>query len=215
MNNKMNNNLINLVIILDRSGSMSIIWTDMIGGLKAFIEEQKEFANKNNKNIKITFVIFDDQYEIICDYISVNEFEFEENKYMPRGMTALLDAVGKTINKIGESLNKKLENEKPGKNLIVIITDGEENSSIEFKKEQIKRMIEHQKEKYNWDFVFLGANQDSFAEAGGLGINKNSTMNYQANSRGIKMAFGSISNYAKSYCQDKDYDLSEDSQEVK
>lgn len=209
----MNDNLINLIIILDRSGSMSTVWTDMIGGLKTFIGEQKNFAGKNNKDIKITFVIFDDQYEIVHNYISINDFEFEENKYMPRGMTALLDAVGKTINKIGEDLNRKPENEKPSKNMIIIITDGEENSSTEFKKDQIKQMIKHQKEKYNWEFVFLGANQDSFSEAGGLGIKRSSTMNYKANSRGIKMAFGSISNYAKSYCQDKDYDLSEDSQE--
>ena len=110
-------------------------------------------------------------------------------KLEPRGSTALLDAMGKAIALIGSRLKTKPESERPGKVVVLVITDGHENASREWKREDVKKAVEHQREKYNWQFAFLGANIDSFAEAGALGIARGTTANYEANTKGVAHAY--------------------------
>ncbi|MDE2100468.1 MAG: VWA domain-containing protein [Patescibacteria group bacterium] len=180
----MDNNLTEIVIVLDRSGSMASIAKDMAGGLDTFFEEQKKEPGK----ALVTLAQFDDKYEVI--YSGVDLREVPKTKLEPRGWTALLDAVGKTINEVGSRLAATPEEKRPGKVLFLIITDGYENRSTEFTKKQVKDMIEHQTSKYSWQFVYLGANQDSFTEGLALGIN--TTANYVASVAGTKGMLGDV-----------------------
>ncbi len=165
-------NLTDITVVLDRSGSMSSIKEEAENGLNHFIDEQKELPG----SASFTLVKFDTEYEFAykgVDIQSVGKCTLE-----PRGMTALLDAVGRSINETGERLKNTLEEEKPGLVVFVIVTDGAENSSHEFTRSQIKEMIEKQRSTYKWQFTFLGANQDAFAEASSIGIASMSTMTY-------------------------------------
>lgn len=168
----MNKNLTELVLVVDRSGSMSSCQVEAQNGINTLISEQKTKDGECN----FTLVQFDDKYEFVhtaSPIASVPEF-----RLIPRGMTALLDAVGQAINKTGERLALLEEVDRPGLVVFVIVTDGGENSSQEFTKTQIKDMIELQRNTYSWQFTFLGANQDAFAEAQGIGIPKMSAANY-------------------------------------
>jgi uncharacterized protein YegL len=186
----MKQNLTEIVFILDRSGSMSSLVSDTIGGFNSFIEQQK----KEQGEAKITTVLFDDQYEVLHNCVDIHEIkELTEREYSARGMTAMLDAIGKTINDVGDRLSKTKESERPKKVIFVITTDGLENSSREFSKPRIKEMIEHQRNKYNWNFLFLGANIDSIAEAGSLGIDINYASNYSATAIGTQSLYGAVS----------------------
>jgi len=160
----MNTDLTDITLVVDRSGSMQQRREDAEGGVNSFIETQ----GKEPGEALLTLVQFDTEYDIVHSGVPIREVP----KYhlVPRGMTALLDAVGRAINETGERLAKMEEAARPGLVIFVITTDGLENSSKEFKKDQIKEMIKHQQEKYGWHLTFLGANQDAFAEAGSLGI---------------------------------------------
>ena len=160
----MNNTLTDITLVVDRSGSMQQIQSDAEGGVNAFIRAQ---ANEPGVAL-LTLVQFDTEYEFV--HRGVPMPSVPEYKLAPRGMTALLDAVGRAINDTGERLAGLPEPDRPGLVVFVVMTDGQENSSREFSKSQIKQMIESQQSKYNWHFTFLGANQDAFAEAGGMGI---------------------------------------------
>lgn len=168
----MNTNLTDLTVIMDRSGSMAFCQADAEGGLNTFIKKQAEEEGL----CEFTLVQFDTEYEVVHNAVDIKMI----NKVAlhPRGGTALLDAVGKAINSTGERLRNMNEHERPGLVVFVIVTDGHENSSTEFTKPQIKEMIEHQQEKYKWQFVFLGANQDAFAEGGAMGIAAQTIANY-------------------------------------
>jgi uncharacterized protein YegL len=168
----MKKNLTDITVVLDRSGSMQAIKLEAENGLNHFITEQKELPGYAN----FTLVKFDTEYEF--EYNGVNIQEVKKCNLIPRGMTALLDAVGRAINETGDRLNKMEEDSRPGLVVFVIVTDGEENASREFTKLQIKEMITKQQSVYNWQFTFLGANQDAFAEAAGMGISAISTMTY-------------------------------------
>ena len=168
-------NLTDITVVLDRSGSMSSIREEAENGLNHFISEQKEIPGYAN----FTLVKFDTEYEVA--HKGVNIQEVGECTIEPRGMTALLDAVGKAINETGERLRDMEEASRPGLVVFVIVTDGAENSSHEFTKAQIKEMIEKQQSTYSWQFTFLGANQDAFAEASSMGIAAISTMTYSPN----------------------------------
>lgn len=168
----MNKQLTDITVILDRSGSMASIHADAEGGLNTFINEQKSTEGDAN----FTLVQFDDKYDIVHDGIKIDDVP--HCTLTPRGSTALLDAVGKTINTLGERLAKTPESDRPGLVVVVIVTDGGENASHEFNRAQIQAMIEHQQEKYDWEFVYLGANQDAFAEAHAMGINMANVSNY-------------------------------------
>jgi len=161
----MKTDLTDITLVIDRSGSMEAIREDAEGGVNSLIREQSQQPGK----ALLTLVQFDTEYEFIHRGIPVKRVP--PYKLAPRGSTALLDAVGRAINETGERLAKMAEADRPGLVIFVIVTDGEENSSHEFSKAQIKEMIERQQTVYHWQFTFLGANQDAFAEAGGMGIN--------------------------------------------
>jgi uncharacterized protein YegL len=156
--------LTDITLVVDRSGSMAQVREDAEGGVNTFISEQA----KQPGEALLTLVQFDTEYEFLHKGVPVSQVPKYE--LVPRGMTALLDAVGRAINETGERLSKMAEEDRPSLVIFVVMTDGEENSSKEFSKAQIKEMIQHQQDAYNWHFTFLGANQDAFAEAGGLGI---------------------------------------------
>lgn len=186
----MKKDLTEMVFILDRSGSMHDLTSDTIGGFNSMIENQK---NENGEAF-ITTVLFDDEYELLHDHINIQEIQpITDKEYYARGMTALLDAIGKTINSIGNRLNNTPEDERPDKVIFVITTDGFENASKEFTKTNVKDMIEHQQSKYSWTFMFLGANMDAVSEAASLGINTNFAKTYTANSLGTQSVYKSVS----------------------
>jgi uncharacterized protein YegL len=171
-----------LVFILDRSGSMEGLEKDTIGGYNSILKEHKE----QKSDAFITTVLFDDQYEIIHDRVEMKNVKLITKKeYFVRGMTALLDAVGKTINNIGLALHDTHEADRPSKVIFVIVTDGMENASKEYSHEKIKDMVQHQKEKYSWEFLFLGANIDAISTAGSMGISEDHAANFHADEKGV------------------------------
>lgn len=179
-----------LVFILDRSGSMSGLESDTIGGYNALLEKQK----KETGEAVITTVLFDDRYELLHDRINLRGIEpITDKEYYVRGSTALLDAVGKTINKIGNVQKHTAENERAEHVLFVITTDGMENASREFTQEKVRKMIEHQKSKYGWEFIFLGANMDAAETAEQFGICADRSANYNSDSEGTLLNYDVIS----------------------
>lgn len=158
-----NPNLTSITFILDRSGSMESIQSKTVEGYNAFISDQKKC--KEGDAI-LTLIQFDDEYEVHQKCIKMEDVpELNEESYVPRGTTALLDAIGKTINVLGEEFSKMSEADRPGKVLIAILTDGFENASEEFNAQDINKMIKKQREVYKWEFMFLGASQDSMNDA--------------------------------------------------
>jgi len=175
-----------IICIIDRSGSMGSIVNDAIGGFNTFLEEQKELPGKAT----LTFVQFDTEYEVVHESKPIQDVPILNSKtYKPRGGTALLDAIGKTINDTERRLSNMLEESRPDKVIIAILTDGEENSSKKYSLSEIKEKISLQKEKHKWEFIYLGANQDAFAEAAKLGIAAKDSFNYMATGIGIRHAF--------------------------
>jgi len=175
-----------IICILDRSGSMSSIEKDAVGGFNTFLEEQKKLPG----TASVTLVLFDNAYLTPVKNVDINTVQpLNKKTYVPRGSTALLDAVGRTVSETGARLAAADESERPENVIICILTDGEENSSREFSLKQVKEMISHQKEKYNWEFVFLAANQDAFAGAARFGIDRDKAFNFTADEEGTKGAF--------------------------
>lgn len=169
----MRNDLSDVTVVLDRSGSMQSCRDDAEGGLNTFIEEQK----KQQGETLFTLVQFDTEYEFVHKGKPIRDVG--HCQLVPRGMTALLDAVGRAIVETGERLAAMPEPDRPGLVVFVIVTDGQENSSKEYAKPQIKEMIERQQNNYKWQFTFLGANQDAFAEAHCMGIQGDAAANYK------------------------------------
>lgn len=186
----MKKDLTELVFILDRSGSMGGLEDDTIGGYNAMLEKQK----KEPGEAIITTVLFDDSYELLHDRINIKGVRPISNKeYYVRGTTALLDAIGRTINKIVNVQKNTSEDERADKVMFVITTDGMENSSREFTYERIRKMIEHQKNSYGWEFIFLGANIDAVDTAKQIGIDEDRAANYHADGDGILLNYSVIS----------------------
>lgn len=186
----MKKDLTELVFILDRSGSMSGLESDTIGGYNAVLAKQK----KESGDAIITTVLFDDRYELLHDRINLRGLSpIKDKEYFVRGTTALLDAVGKTINKIANVQKHTSEDERAEHVMIVITTDGMENASREFSYEKVRQMIEHQKSKYGWEFIFLGANIDAIETAERFGISKDRATNYNADSEGTLLNYEVIS----------------------
>lgn len=185
----MKKGLTELVFILDRSGSMAGLETDTIGGFNGMIEKQK----KTEGEATVTTVLFDDQYELIHDRFPLSLVSpLTEKDYYVRGCTALLDAVGKTIQKI-KSVQEHLPKEARAEKVIfVITTDGMENSSQEYTYDRIRSMIESQKEK-GWEFLFLGANIDAVSEAAKFGIHANRSVRFKNDSAGVKLNYQVVS----------------------
>lgn len=171
--------LVHYIFIVDRSGSMQTIKTDTEGGIRAFIEKQLEDI-EDPATRTVSFYQFDTEHDEMFDFTPLEEAK--DYMLIPRGGTALLDAIGQAITRVGGKLAALPEDKRPGHVMVVIATDGEENSSREYKKADIKKMIEHQQQKYNWKFTFAGANQDAFAEARSIGIPACSTLNFSGRS---------------------------------
>ena len=182
--------LTELVYIIDRSGSMSGLEGDTIGGFNAMLKEQQALEGE----AVLTTVLFDDKYELLHDRINIRGVApMNEKDYFVRGSTALLDAVGKTINKVKRVQKNSTEDYRADKVMFIIITDGFENASCEYTAEWVKERIERQKQKYDWEFIFIGANMDAITEAGKLGISADRAQNYHADSIGTSKAFAAMS----------------------
>jgi len=185
-----------LVFILDRSGSMGGLESDTIGGFNSMLKKQQEQSDP----CRITTVLFDNEYEILHDRIDIEAVSpITANEYFVRGQTALLDAIGRTINKIGGVQKNSNEECRAEKVLFVITTDGMENASREFSYERIKEMIERQKSQYSWEFIFLGANIDAVDVANRFGIAPNRAQNFHNDSKGIEVNFCSLSDTVSQY----------------
>lgn len=189
----MKKNLTHITFLVDRSGSMENIKEDMEGGINSFVEEQKKIEG----DARISLYEFDTSFDTVYENKSLDDAK--KYKLIPRGGTALLDALGRSIIQTGEILKSTPEEERPEKVLFIIITDGEENSSSEFKLPKIKEMIQHQTEKYNWEFIYLGANQDAISVAGDMGIDVNGTMDFAPTPDNMKSMFRSVVNYSANY----------------
>ncbi|GHU80953.1 hypothetical protein FACS189468_2230 [Spirochaetia bacterium] len=195
----MNNNLTEIIAILDRSGSMDHLTGDTIGGYNSFIKGQQDGEGE----AVLTTVLFDDKYELLHDRVDVKKVKpITGKEYFARGTTALLDALGKTLRDVGAKLHNTGEAERPGKVIVLIITDGEENASVEYTKEKVKEMVELQRTTYKWEFIFIGANIDSFSTAGGLGIDTGNAFLIDADGDSTVRAHHAmrkiVSNYRKS-----------------
>ena len=183
-----------IVCILDRSGSMSNIMTDSLGGFNAFLKKQKELPDEAT----ITIALFDDKYDLLHEDIDIKKVnELTSEQWYPRGTTALYDAIGKTVNAVKQTY-LKLGNEKPEKTLVCIITDGYENASKEYDRDKIKRLIKDC-ENENWNFIYLGANQDAFAVGNSLNISGNNTYTYTSTSTGVQDMSFAFTNSVSSY----------------
>ncbi len=177
---------VQIICILDRSGSMQKLTGDVIGGYNSFLANQR----KEPGAAQVTTVLFDDRYETIVTAADLREApELTSADYYARGTTALLDAIGRTITETLARMEK--DNVCPAKRrvLFMIMTDGKENASREFDKATVKALIESTTEEYNWKYLFMGANIDSVAEAASLGIGANSALNYSHDSAGVRDSF--------------------------
>ncbi|WP_322180159.1 vWA domain-containing protein [Neglectibacter caecimuris] len=179
-----------LVFILDKSGSMAGLESDTIGGFNAMLKKQKEVPGE----CRITTVLFDNRYELLHDRIDLRAVgPMTEREYRVGGSTALLDAIGLTIEKLVSVQKNTAESYRAENVMFVIITDGEENSSRRFSSDRVKAMIEHEKEKYGWEFVFLGANIDAVETAGKFGISADRAVDYVPDGRGTELNFQMMS----------------------
>ena len=186
----MKNNITELVFIFDRSGSMSGLEGDTIGGFNSMIGKQKTVEGK----CYVTTVLFDSDYERIHDRVDLSEIPpLTEKEYFVRGCTALLDALGSTISHIAKIHKYSRPEDVPEHTTFVIMTDGMENASRRFDSDTVKKMIEHEKEKYGWEFLFLAANIDAVETAGRMGIRADRAVNYHADRRGTSVVYDAVS----------------------
>ena len=186
----MKNGITEMVFILDRSGSMGGLESDTIGGFNAMIEKQKKQEGK----AYVTTVLFDHEIKVLHDRVDLSEIQpMTDKDYTVRGTTALIDAIGMTIGRIKEQHKELSEDEVPEHTIFVITTDGMENASKEYSSKDVKKMIEHQKKKHNWEFLFIGANIDAVETAKHFGIDKNRAVNYKADSRGTSVLYSAVS----------------------
>lgn len=186
----MKKNLTEIVFILDRSGSMARLEKDTIGGFNAMIEKQRKEAGE----AVISTVLFDNYSEVIHDRLTLDQIpQLTEKEYFVRGCTALLDAVGGAIHHIGNVHKYAREEDRPEKTIFVITTDGMENASRNYNYDRVKAMIERQKGKYGWEFLFLGANIDAAREAARFGIGADRAANYHADHEGTGVIYETVS----------------------
>ena len=186
----MKDDLIDITLVLDRSGSMASVREDTIGGFNSFLEQQKAVPG----SACLSLIQFDDKYEVLYEGRRLQDAPLlSAQTFVPRGSTALLDAVGRTIHSVGVRLAALPERERPGKVLFVVMTDGEENASREFSSGQIFEMITHQREKYQWEVVFIGANQDAIAAGASYGIPQSNVLNFAATPAGTRRMNATLS----------------------
>jgi len=186
---KAKNNITELVFVLDRSGSMSGLEKDTIGGFNSLIEKQK----KQDGECYVSTVLFDNVSEVLHDRVKLSEIsKMTENDYYVRGCTALIDAIGGAIHHIGNVHKYARPEDVPEHTMFVITTDGQENASHNYTSDQVKKMVERQKEKYGWEFLFIGANIDSIETAGHFGIGADRAVNYHADEKGTQVLYETV-----------------------
>lgn len=184
------NNLTELVFILDRSGSMAGLEADTIGGFNAMIEKQRKEAG----DCYVSTVLFDNVSEVLHDRIKLSEIKpMTDREYTVRGCTALIDAIGGAIHHIGNIHKYARPEDVPAHTMFVITTDGMENASSRYTAQKVKEMIQRQKQKYGWEFLFIGANIDAVETAARYGIGAEHAVNYNADSEGTKVLYESVS----------------------
>ncbi len=187
----MRKGLTEIVFILDRSGSMSGLEADTIGGFNSMLKKQQ----KEEGEAYISTVLFDDKTEVLYDRVPINKVEpMNDNQYYVRGCTALLDAIGGAIHHIGNVHKYARPEDVPEKTLFIITTDGMENASRRYDYNKVKKMVEHQKKRYNWEFIFLGANIDAVSVAGRFGVAANRAVRYECDSAGTALNYSVMSN---------------------
>ena len=199
----MKSNYTHIAVILDRTGSMESIRDDTIGGFNAFLQQQKDTPG----DATLTLVQFDSQdpYEVVHSFMEMKDVpELTRETFVPRAQTPLLDAMGRGINDLEHNLMKFGKEEKPQRVVMVIITDGQENASREFKKDQVQKMILEKQEQMDWQFVFLSADMDAINEALAQGIQPKSAMAFSKNKEGTRAAW--------QFCLIEDFGLSDCSQ---
>lgn len=192
---KMKNNLTELVFILDKSGSMAGLEKDTIGGFNAMIEKQK----KEDGECYVSTVLFNDTSEVIHDRAKLTDVQpMTEKEYFVYGCTALLDALGGAIHHIGNIHKYARPADVPEHTLFIITTDGMENASQHYTSERVKQMIERQKERHGWDFLFIGANIDAVETAARYGISEDRAVNYNADSMGTEVVYAGVAEAVRS-----------------
>lgn len=185
----MKKGLTEVVFILDRSGSMSGLESDTIGGFNSMMEKQK----KEKGEAYVSTVLFDDSCEVLYDRIPIGRVpKMTEEDYYVRGCTALLDAIGGAIHHIGNIHTYAREEDRPEKTLFVITTDGMENASRNYSYEKIQKMVKRQQKKYGWEFIFIGANMDAITEAKRFGIREERAVNYVCDEKGTANVYGAV-----------------------
>ena len=186
---KKTNNITELVFILDRSGSMAGLESDTIGGFNSLIEKQKKQEGK----CYVSTILFDHETLVLHDRIDLQNVEpLTENDYQVRGCTALIDAIGSSIHHIANIHKYARPEDVPQNTMFVIMTDGMENASKKYSSRKVKKMIEHEKEKYGWEFLFIGANIDAVETADHFGINADRAVNYHADSQGTSIVYDAV-----------------------
>lgn len=192
-----NPNYTHIVLVLDRSGSMSSVKDDAVGGFNQFLEEQKSFPGKAT----MTLAQFDHEYDIVYDFVPIQHVaSLTDKTFQPRGMTRLLDAVGMTIKGVGTNLADLPENKRPSKVVFAILTDGHENDSKEYTRAKVFEMIKHQEKKYNWQFAYLSSDLNAVLDAQAYGIPMHSTYHFTPGSGfEMKRAFVNLSASLSSY----------------
>ena len=191
----MKNNITELVFILDRSGSMAGLESDTIGGFNGMIEKQR----KQDGDCYVSTVLFDNQSEVLHDRVKLRDVpKMTDKEYTVRGCTALIDAIGGAIHHIGNIHKYARPEDVPEHTMFVITTDGMENASRRYSSEEVKKMIERQKEKYGWEFLFIGANIDAVETAARYGIGRDRAVNYNADGEGTRVLYASV---AEAVCQ--------------
>ena len=185
----MNNQLTELVFILDRSGSMGGLESDTIGGFNAMIEKQK----KEPGEALVSTVLFDDESEVLYDRVPLGRIpQMTDKDYWVRGCTALIDAIGGAIHHIANVHKYARPEDVPARTVFVITTDGQENASRKYASDKVKRMIETEKEKYGWEFLFIGANIDAVETGARFGIGRDRVANYVSDSQGTGILYESV-----------------------
>ena len=187
---KKNQEKMELIFILDKSGSMGGLESDTIGGFNSMLEKQKKAKNRNTY---VTTVLFDNEYKLLYSHTSISEVKpLTEKEYSPGGTTALLDAIGRTISQVKSEQARLSSKDKAKKVLFVIITDGMENASKEYNLTTVRRLIEAQNKNEKWEFIFLGANIDAIGTAKNLGIKESRAVQYKSDSIGTKNNYKAV-----------------------
>ncbi|MBN2358052.1 MAG: VWA domain-containing protein [Deltaproteobacteria bacterium] len=183
--------LTEIVCIIDRSGSMEAIRDDAIGGFNVFLDAQQQLPGE----AWLTLVLFDDRYDVVIDHVALDQVaRLDRVTFVPRGSTALLDAMGRTIDQVGTRLAATAEDDRPSKVIVVVLTDGKENASRNYSQHDVFDRVAHQREQYGWDFIFLAANQDAIASAAALAIDPRRAISFVADHEGTSAGFSEVSN---------------------